>query len=614
MNLGSSDPVFELVREHIHLNKEPIGREKDGRDIFTAICDLCGSTLRNARSARKHIKERHFNLLRDSNQCSLDTFFPTGRPDETAQPEDQDSSEDIVTPSTSSAVDDKILALIRLICRIGLPICTLKSKHWREFLLYFGSPVTIQPPRLRSLLLIHAQEIKQRNFEALSQQYVSIITDGGTITDREFYIVLMFTCGKIYFGGAINLTKTSHSDIAHALTPIVQQITGAGGIPIAIISDNARNLKLATTDPLQPDPKIDTSSQICSVQTLSHTHMLHISCTVHTANLILRDLEKELPGFVAFKKGIKDLFAFLRERKVRAALKAQGVTEKVQLIQEIKWLTYFQAFTYVKKHRKQIEAVVRDPPRHTAKRVPVFEEIPKEWCDFLEALSPLGQFIVTVERNETRLCEVFDHLLNLKGEWSKIGSDLTTKLSQLLALRFDTTGDGLLTQLAYMFTPKGLQYFRRVFHVLNRVDEVQDEVYRRCFSLRDALMNKFLQIYQYFGFNDGHQSVPPLFHQFLAHFELTAEPMRVQLDRLGGLKLRTQSNIIPWGDFCSTAQRLLQLPASESVAERVISHMGLLFPASRHGSNVDLIDAQITVRIQEILDEYNKEIGLRTMI
>lgn len=613
MNLRGESRVSELIRKHIHLNTSSTGREKDGREIYTAVCDLCGSTLRNSRSSRKHMEQRHYQLLREEDQYSLHAFF--GGTQEPASEKEDDSSPDVVTPTPSSAIDDKDLALIRLVCRVGLPLSTLKSKHWRDFLAYFGSPVFIKPARLRSLLLIHAQEIKRRNFECLKQKYVSIITDGGTITDREFYIVLMFVEGMIYFGGALHIEKTSHSEIARALNPIIMEVTKAGGIPIAIITDNARNLKLATTEHGQPGPTIDTSSQICSVQSLSHQHMLHISCTVHTANLILRDLEKELPGFVAFKKGIKDLFAFLRERKVRAALKALGVREKVQLIQEIKWLTYYQAFTYVTKYREQIEAVIREPPSHTPKRVPEFQEIPKDWYDYLEAVAPLGEFIVTIERNETRLCQVFDYLLQLKQRWDSLGKDISTKLSQLLAIRFDTTGDGLLAQVAFMFTPKGLLYFRKVFSVLHQLREGNhDECYDRCFRLRDAMMHKFKQIYEFFGFPDGSQRIPPLFHQFLLHFNLTSEPMKIQLDRLGGMTLTTQTSCIPWKDFCSTAQRLLELPASESVAERVISHMSLLFPANRYGSNVDLVDAQITVRMQEVLDEYNSDVGLTTMI
>ena len=615
MNLRGDSRVSELVSQHIHINSTSTGQEKDGREIFSAVCDLCGLTLRNYRSSKKHIQQRHYQLLRDDNQYSLHAFFGGAEGGQEAETIEHDhESSDVVTPPTPSAIDESVVLLIRLVCRIGLPLCTLNSKHWQDFLQYFGSPMTIKPARLRSLLLIHAEEIKRRNFASLKHKFVTIITDGGTITDREFYIVLMYVEGKIYFAGALHLEKTCHSNIALALNPIVTEIADAGGIPIAIITDNARNLKLATTDRQQPEPHIDTGSQICSVQSLSHKQMLHICCTIHTANLILRDLEKELPGFVTFKRGIKDLFSFLRERKVRAALKAHGVTEKVKLIQEIKWLTYYQAFRYVTKYREQIEAVVRDPPRHVAKRLPDFKAIPEEWCEFLEALSPLGEFIVTIERNETRLCEVFDHLLQLRQKWDDIGGDLSCRLSRLLAARFDNTGDGLLAQVAFLFTPKGLLYFQRIFCVLNEPHEEQPETYARCFRLRDALMLKFEQVYEYFGFPEGRQRVPPLFHQYLTHFTLTAEPMKIQLDRLGGMALTTQTSVIPWRDFCSTAQRLLELPASESVAERVISHMNLLFPSNRYGSKADLVDAQITVRIQEILDDYNKDIGLRTMI
>ena len=190
---------------------------------------------------------------------------------------------------------------------------------------------------------------------------------------------------------------------------------------------------------------------------------------------------------------------------------------------------------------------------------------------------------MTIERNETRLCQVFDHLLELRQSWDSLGQDILIKLSELLSNRFNTTGDGLLAQLAFMFTPKGLLYFRRVFSVLDRPREGnQDERYDRCFSLRDALMHKLQELYEYFGFPEGKRRIPPLFRQFLLHFNLTTEPMKIQLDRLTGMTLTSQTSCIPWKDFCSTAQRLLELPASESVTERVISHMCSLFIARNH--------------------------------
>ena len=122
-------------------------------------------------------------------------------------------------------------------------------------------------------------------------------------------------------------------------------------------------------------------------------------------------------------------------------------------------------------------------------------------------------------------------------------------------------------------------------------------------------MHEFSSVYAYFGFAMPHIRVPPLFHQFLKHYQLTAEPMSVQLERLRIQILDMQGQRIPWNDFCLVAERLLELPASESVAERMISHMAALFHASRFSAQPELIDAQIAVRAQELCNEYRSTAG-----
>ena len=111
------------------------------------------------------------------------------------------------------------------------------------------------------------------------------------------------------------------------LEPVVRRITENGGTPVAIVTDNARNLKLATTDREQPGATIRTATQICSVQGLTGQRMLHISCSVRTAHLILKDMESRFPGFLVFKKGVKTLFAFLRQKTVTQVLKSWGHRE-----------------------------------------------------------------------------------------------------------------------------------------------------------------------------------------------------------------------------------------------------------------------------------------------
>ena len=66
-------------------------------------------------------------------------------------------------------------------------------------------------------------------------------------------------------------------------------------------------------------------------------------------------------------------------------------------------------------------------------------------------------------------------------------------------------------------------------------------------------------------------------------------------------------NCLEW--FCLVAERLWELPALESVAERMISHMAALFHASRFSAQPELIDAQIAVRAQELCNEYRSTAG-----
>ena len=598
-----------MCHKYIRVAKKSNGVEKDGRDVFSATCTLCHGLLRNARSSKRHLRVVHANLFSQGNQTLLDTFFDVPQEDAC-----DDSDDAVRVKAPASVIDEYTRLQIQLICRVGLPLATLKSCHWKDLLSFLGSDVKVTPSRLRASLLLYSDEIKARNYAQLKGQLVSIITDGGTITDKEFYIVILYCNGKFYFAGALHLPHTDHDAIAEALAPVIDAILNHQGKPIAIVTDNARNLKLATTDTNQPGRTIDTSAQISSIQSRTGQPILHISCTIHSAHLILRDLEKESPDFVAFKKGIRNLFAYLRERKIRNQLKELGVREKVNLIQDIKWLTYYQAFCFIERHRDQVNEVLSRKLAQSGRKSPEFTEIPEEWCVYLNSLAPLGEFIVQTERSQTRLCEVFDLLIELKKKWDALGNHVSKRLAEMLSARFEKTANGLLTQLAYLFTPKGLLYFRNIFSILDAEESLDEHDYRRRLNLRDALMHEFSSVYAYFGFAMPHIRVPPLFHQFLKYYQLTAEPMSVQLERLRIQILDMQGQRIPWNDFCLVAERLLELPASESVAERMISHMAALFPASRFSAKPELVDAQITVRAQEVFDEYNSTAGIRSAI
>ena len=109
---------------------------------------------------------------------------------------------------------------------------------------------------------------------------------------------MLYVEGRFYFAEALHMKLTNHDGIASVLEPIIRNVCGHRGRPIAIVTGNA----LATTDCHQPGRTIDTSCQISSIQSLTGQKILfHISCTIHSAHSVLTDLTKKLPDFETCK-------------------------------------------------------------------------------------------------------------------------------------------------------------------------------------------------------------------------------------------------------------------------------------------------------------------------
>lgn len=60
---------------------------------------------------------------------------------------------------------------------------------------------------------------------------------------------------------------------------------------------------------------------------------------------------------------------------------------------------------------------------------------------------------------------------------------------------------------------------------------------------------------------------------------------------------------VSWKEFSEIAWRIVQLPTSEALCERIFSHLALLFPVNRLRSREDLIRAQTIVRMHYMLNK-----------
>ena len=349
------------------------GRTSDGRPVREAKCTLCHQIFSNDRSGYKHLKNIHniANIVNNKGVRKLDEFFDinTNNAESFDNSVSQKEAEITVVLPTNTITQSQI-RLILAICNLGIPLQTIGRREWMEFLAEVGAQVIVKPKKLRSLIMIYKTEIKSRIRREIKGKNITLITDGGTICDKTYYVCILFCDKRLYFGGLAHVERSDHESIAKGLYQVLSYYLKKDSSLIGIVSDNASNILLATTDKNQPGPKINLQNQVISVQKLFNMKTLHISCGIHTANLILKDMMID-PNFASFKNGLVKLFKFLREKDIRLLAREKGIHFKIPLIQEIKWLCYLQAINFINTFRNQINEILMEKYNSNDNRIDI---------------------------------------------------------------------------------------------------------------------------------------------------------------------------------------------------------------------------------------------------
>ena len=85
---------------------------------------------------------------------------------------------------------------------------------------------------------------------------MSIITDGGSLYENQYYVIVYFVQQRLYFGGFKRVMFTDHVTLARMISSSMTEVTENGGIIVGCVTDNAKNLALATTSASQTYPKV----------------------------------------------------------------------------------------------------------------------------------------------------------------------------------------------------------------------------------------------------------------------------------------------------------------------------------------------------------------------
>jgi hypothetical protein len=378
--------------------------------------------------------------------------------------------------------------------------------------------------------------------------------------------------------------------IAMAVGSVLQRLLAAGARPVCAVTDNGANLVLAF------NPEFTGA-----LETWVGTTILRESCIIHTSNLMLDGVAQAVDDFDLYKTWVGAVMAWLRTRPVKTALReTYGVTEKVVVPQEAKWNTYEKGGIFIQDHWDAIaalaEAFGQDLDPHP------------EYSITLDALVPFARFTERIERVGATLGEAYRESRALYAVWDAQGTEVAATMKRLMAERLTTTADAAIMELAYTLQPNGHAEYLPNVRVANLPDRsiaaARLPDVKRFRETRLDVRAKVMWLANFF-FHPVDGELPTVllgeiaacYDRYLQNekFWQPGEDVVMGWGTRRALAVDEPSRI-----FCSVAEIVAQTPASEAAAERLISVFECLFTKQRMGSEIDLIDAEMMIRMWQI--------------
>jgi hypothetical protein len=161
--------------------------------------------------------------------------------------------------------------------------------------------------------------------------------------------------------------------------------------------------------------------------------------------------------------------------------------------------------------------------------------------------------------------------------------------------------DGTLANLAFILTPRGFHWFQKQLADIRQVKPLEHPL--ETLRLARVQLNKQIeemrhelsQTCSHFGLNTGTLAAD------FDHYLDGSGPERARdLLKFWNVEADSESRLF---DFAKIAWQLLQIPASESTAERAFSVLEALFPRCRAVSNAKLLEAELRIRLEQIYDK-----------
>ena len=573
-------------------------RREGVRNLKSGHCSACMRHMKSHRAFWEHAKRcsalnRRAPPPQSQRGLAAFGFMPAKTPAGTAAPRPRLPPVPPAPPAHQ--VPRTRAAMVEAVVEGNISINTAHRPAWRRFAEETGMAEMIvsDPDALRSDIEDGGRFYEEQVLRKLSGQRVVYAVDGSTVDPKCIYAVTASYQGmsgrrQQEFVRVFEYDEASGANIAADIAAMLQQHVARGVLPIGVVIDNGSNLVRAF-DATQKD----------SVQALTGIKLVVGRCGVHTANRILVDAEGTVEGFPEFKSYVKATIKFLHRRVAKRALRRLGVTTKVPRVQEAKWNTFVIAATFIDEFRIEIAAVVAEHGG-PAGDINAFRTI-------LEALVPFRTFIEAIEGDNATLARGFDMMMRLQSKWAGMPDNQAARtFGQLLARRFDAeeganpgTADGVLMDVAFSLHKRGhAEHLAMVQQIArgNPATASEDEGRQAEASIArlTAARAKFVELAGSI-FPAKAEALGGEYQEYIATESAWAGGQDAPL----GWAMKAWQNTFS-REFVHVAQVITEFPVSEAVVERFFSVLTSIFDLRRRRSELDLIQAEMMIRMWQI--------------
>lgn len=593
---------------------------KKGRNVYKFKCNICGCTYKNSSNAAAHCENclKKHNHAKKYRYLTIIKAFGLEEGDEV--PEDAIEPLEIQPRKNdcSGVISKEHRALIELIAEENIPYTQIESDSWENFI-HMLNPGFVIPSKtlLRKLILDHSTNLFEKGLEDLRGCTCGLAVDGATLKSIHVYAFVLVFQNGLRLAGFKKVDSQTSSQLAQAISSVIQKCNDHDITICCIVSDNAASLKSAIENA--------NLSNSLTLKVLIGEEMLRCACAAHTSQLAIKDLIKGVPFLEEFMQDVINLISFISTHSDDFQ---KFCPYKMPHFIETRWNTLYNCSSFILENADDINSWLTDyqiseelrfeketslyeankrrtPPNPIVN--PPMKAVPEDWVNYIPALEVISEFTDNIEGDLKLQQDVYVSVVEAESKLKALTDDnnfVAEILLEKFEERFKTTADLTLAHLAFIFTAVGLDDFR------NTPNDAEKK------KTRKNLKKKYLEICNILTqkkYTQNTHFLPALFDYYIDRVEFgTGEDpfafWKYCMDESAVIEHVNDGNPIPLDTFSSIALCIISFPASEAMIERAFSQIKAI--STKFNSSM-LIDFFLAIATIKIAKKYSRKYSLQ---